>query len=124
MLGLINNRFAFKSPSSLLSLCLLVLLLPTTPAHADYPSPELLNELKQRLLKAPDCLPNCAQIPAMHITVTGTVLQLDLQIHTQKTVAIPLPAALKSWLPNKITTNKIAAHAIIRDNQGLCRKYY
>lgn len=119
MLGLINNRFAFKSPSSLLSLCLLILLLPTTPAHADYPSPELLNELKQRLLKAPDCLPNCAQIPAMHITITDTILQLDLQIHTQKAVAIPLPAALKSWLPNKITTNKIAAHAIIRDNQGI-----
>ena len=37
----------------------------------------------------------------------------------QKAVAIPLPAALKSWLPNKITTNKIAAHAIIRDNQGI-----
>jgi hypothetical protein len=45
--------------------------------------------------------------------------QRDLQIHTQKAVAIPLPAALKSWLPNKITTNKIAAHAIIRDNQGI-----
>jgi len=120
MLELINKRFAFKLPNSILSLGLLIcLLLPITPVHADYPSPELLNELKQRLLKAPDCLPNCAQIPAMHIALTDTILQLDLQVHVQETVAIPLPAELKNWLPKEIKVNRAIAHAIIRDNQGI-----
>ncbi|MCF7971045.1 MAG: hypothetical protein K9L22_07755 [Methylococcaceae bacterium] len=120
MLGLINKRLAFKLPHSTLSLGLLIcLLLPITPVRADYPSPELLNELKQRLLKAPDCLPNCAQIAAMHIVITDTILQLDLQVHAQKTVAIPLPTEQDNWLPNEITVNKVSAHAIIRDNQGV-----
>ncbi|MBE0471691.1 MAG: hypothetical protein IBX55_19550 [Methyloprofundus sp.] len=120
MLGLIHKRLSCKLPHSALSLGLLIcLLLPITPVHADYPSPELLNELKQRLLKAPDCLPNCAQIPAMHIAITDTALQLDLQVHAQETVALPLPAAANNWLPNEITVNKASAHAIIRDNQGV-----
>jgi hypothetical protein len=61
---------------------------------------ELLKELKQRLLKAPDCLPDCAQIASMQIDINKDKLTLTIQAHAQEKVALPLPAKFKQWLPN------------------------
>ena len=120
MLGIINKRFNFKLPTLTVNLCLLIFfILPIAPANADYPSPALLTELKQRLLKAPDCLTSCAQISTMQLDIDSKSLSLSLQIHTQESVAIPLPAKYKQWLPNSILVNGSAAKATIRDKQGL-----
>jgi len=120
MLNLMNTRFKFTIPRSLFSIGLVfIMLLPTTPVHADYPSPEILQQLKQHLLKAPDCLPSCAQISSLHIAINDKILQLDLQVHSQEKVAIPLPAKQKNWLPNEITVNKAITHGVIRDRKGL-----
>ena len=120
MLGIINKCFKFKIPILAINLCFLIfLILPITPAHANYPSQDLLNELKQRLLKAPDCLPGCAQISTMKLDIDSKTLSLALQVHTQESVAIPLPAQFKQWLPNSILVNDSPAKAIIRDKQGL-----
>lgn len=120
MLGIINQCFKFKRPEIALNLCLLVLFtLPITPAYADYPSKNLLNELKQQLLKAPDCLPNCAQISSMQFEINSNALSIELKVHTQENTAIPLPAKFKQWLPKHILVNGSTAKAIIRDKQGL-----
>ncbi len=120
MFGIINKNCRFKLSISAIQLCLLAcLMLPSTPGFADYPHPDLLKELKQRLLKAPDCLPSCAQIPAMKLNISKQTLSINLQIHTQETVAVPLPAKFKQWLPNSITVNTLPAKNIIRDRQGI-----
>ncbi|NOR80241.1 MAG: hypothetical protein GQ529_05325, partial [Methyloprofundus sp.] len=120
MLDIINKRFSFHLPTLGFKLCLLLFfILPVAPVHADYPSSELLKDLKQRLLKSPDCLPACAQIPAMQIDITADLLTLTLQAHAQETVAIPLPAKFKQWLPNSILVDGSPAKAIIRDKHGL-----
>lgn len=120
MLGIINKRFDFKLPVTPLSLGLVIFtLLPGLPAYADYPDPELLNELKQRLLKAPDCLPECAQISTMQLNINAKILTLELQAHAQENVAIPLPARFKQWLPQHILVDGLSAKAIIRDTQGI-----
>ena len=120
MLGIINQRFNFHLPKLAFKLCLLLFfVLPATPVYADFPSPELLKDLKQRLLKAPDCLPNCAQLQTMQISITTDRLTLTLQAHAEETVAIPLPAKFNQWLPKNILVDGSPAKAIIRDQHGI-----
>lgn len=120
MLDIISKPFRFRLPAFGIKLGLLLfLILPVLPAHADYPSPALLKELKQRLLKAPDCLPDCAQIASMQIDINKDKLTLTIQAHAQEKVALPLPAKFKQWLPNSILVDNSPAKAIIRDKHGL-----
>ncbi|NOQ64486.1 MAG: hypothetical protein GQ582_08240 [Methyloprofundus sp.] len=120
MLGFIKQDFKFKRPSLAVNLCVLLLfILPITPVAADYPSPALLKELQQRLLKAPDCLPSCAQIASMALAIDKHTLTLTLQAHAQEKVAIPLPAKFKQWLPQSVLIDGLAAPALIQDQQGL-----
>ncbi|MCK5122383.1 MAG: hypothetical protein KAQ91_10380, partial [Methylococcales bacterium] len=119
MFGLINKKF--KIPSALLSWILLIpfLSFPAQDAYADFPDQQMLNELKSRLLQAPDCLPSCAQISSMHLAVTPENLGIKLQVHAQQAVAIPLPAKLEQWMPSQVLINGHQAKAVIRANNAL-----
>ena len=92
--------------------------LPAQDVYADFPQQQLLDELKSRLLRAPDCLPVCAQIPAMHLAITPDKLSITLQAHSQQAVAIPLPAKLEQWLPNQVLVDGKPAQALIRTDNG------
>ncbi|MGN6960462.1 hypothetical protein, partial [Neisseria sp. P0014.S006] len=76
--------------------------IPSKKAYADFPSKEVLEDLKNRLLEAPDCLPNCAQIPNIQVELDDKGLAMTLQIHTQQSVNLPLPAAYEQWFPNQV----------------------
>jgi len=119
MFGLIQQGLRFKLKPNINLLLLLCFFLPLSPANADYPTPELLHELKQRLLKAPDCLPSCAQIQQMKLDMTAEKLTLLLTIHTQEDTAIPLPAQFNNWLPNTVIVDALPAPAMMRDQQGI-----
>ena len=98
------GRFSHKSlVSSLAGLLMIPLLLwPGHEALADFPDKALLDELKSRMLEAPDCLPECAQIPNMQLSITENTLEITLQIHSQQAVAVPLPADYEQWFPNDV----------------------
>ncbi|MDG4548954.1 MAG: hypothetical protein P9F19_08760 [Candidatus Contendobacter sp.] len=66
------------------------LLAASAPARADFPSPELLRELRARLTEPPDC-PRCGDLAALALTVRGDDLRLRLTLHAQTDVAVPLP---------------------------------
>jgi len=119
MFGLIQRGLRFTLKLNIHFLLLLCFFLPLSPANADYPTPELLHELKQRLLKAPDCLPACAQIQQMKLDITAEQLTLLLTIHTQENTAIPLPAQFNNWLPNTVLVDELPAFAMMRDQQGI-----
>lgn len=98
-------------PQALLSALIPFLLLPvmlshSAPAAADYPPADLLNELEQRLLQPPKCLPDCAAIPRARLSVADNdVLQLRLDVHVSETVGIPLPGRAGHWEPNLVTVD-------------------
>jgi hypothetical protein len=118
MFGMLNNKFRLSMP--VLSIVLLVLLgTPTNDAYAAFPSQKLLNELKSRLLQAPDCLPTCAQIAAMHLQIDDSKLQIYLQIHTQQDSAVPLPAHFNLWQPAFVSVNGENAASLIRQQDQL-----
>ena len=67
-----------------------LLLAAPSPARAEFPSPELLQELRARLTEAPDC-PRCADLAALALTAKGDDLRLRLTLHAQADAAVPLP---------------------------------
>jgi hypothetical protein len=98
-----------------------MLALPTQNSYADYPSDTLLSELKNRLQEVvvPDCLPACAQIQQMDMTITDKAIDVALQIHAQESVTLPLPVDYNQWFPNQVLDNGAPASALYRENNGL-----
>lgn len=103
-----------------LPITLLVPMLMTmpAPAQAAMPDAQLLSQLKTRLLTPPDCLPHCAQIATMQIEIDDEQLVADLEIHTQQSVAVPLPANAKYWLPSQVLLGGSASTALLRRSDG------
>ncbi len=92
--------------------------MPVNNAQADIPTPELLNELKTRLMKAPECLPHCAQIPRMRLNLQPQSIELLLEVHALEDVAIPLPGHKAHWLAQQVMVDGKAAKGLFLSQQG------
>ena len=70
------------------------LLIASAPVQAqtpaEFPPPELLEELRARLTAPPDCV-RCADLAALALAVEGDELRLRLTLHAQADAAAPLP---------------------------------
>lgn len=83
-------------------------------ARADMPSPNLLEELEQRLLEPPACVPRCAEIVSATVAVDATSLRMRLIVHALAEVAVPVPGAEQGWRPAAIRVNGGAAGEVVR----------
>ena len=93
----------------------------TGPAQAEpsgFPPPALLEELRQRLLAKPDCLPDCADISRMDVVARGDELQVMLKVNSAARVAVPLPVNRQSWSPNQVLLNNAPIGGLARDADG------
>lgn len=86
---------------------------PEPPAP---PPQTMLDELRQRLLAPPDCMPACAQIPRIAVSVRGEALSLRLAIDAQIETAVPLPVPPLAgadqggvWQPQAVLLDNTAA---------------
>lgn len=115
-----EKKFNFKSMFPLLVwLSLLPLTaLPIDNAYADFPNAEIVEQLKNRLTEAPDCLPNCADISSLKVAITPEKMTLFLQVHAQQNIALPLPTRYKEWFPNQVSVDGKIATALLRDENG------
>ncbi|MBS4052900.1 MAG: hypothetical protein KGZ69_17100 [Methylomonas sp.] len=118
MLGLADKRWRIAFPASPVWLLVPVMMLPGHDSSADIPDQTLLDQLKTRLLQAPKCLPSCAQIAGMTIRIQPDSMQIALSIHAQEAVAVPLPAQLRQWFPEQVSTDGQPARALFRQNDG------
>ncbi len=91
------------------------LMLTGSPAEADMPSEELLQQLQQRLLEPPDCVPRCAEIVAAGVEVGGEAISMSLNVHAHESVAIPLPGTSRGWHPQVTAVNGSADARVFRD---------
>ena len=91
------------------------LLLAGAPAEADMPSEELLQQLEERLLEPPDCVPRCAEIVAARVDVAGETISMSLNVHAHESVAIPLPGTLRGWYPQATAVNGSSNARVFRD---------
>ncbi|MCU7930576.1 MAG: hypothetical protein KZQ90_07245 [Candidatus Thiodiazotropha sp. (ex Codakia rugifera)] len=87
-------------------------------AYAELPDPEMLAELEQRLTQPPDCLPECASIHEMALTVDEQSYKVFLTVHALESVAIPLPVDTGHVTPVSITlSNQATPHLFRKNNQ-------
>ncbi|MFH0351854.1 MAG: hypothetical protein ACHBMF_08015, partial [Chromatiales bacterium] len=99
-------------------LVLAYLFAPVPEARAEYPSAKLLEQLRQRLLAPPECLPNCAQSPRMYAEIAPAAMRLRIEIHAAESVSVPLPAQAGQWLPQEILVDSQPATDLARTEGG------
>ncbi|QXP85159.1 hypothetical protein [Methylococcus sp. Mc7] len=103
--------------SGLLLLPLALLAAPDSRA-AEFPPPALLDELRARLLAAPECGTECAQLQRMELRLRPGELAMTLEAHAEDRVAIPLPARAAQWMPSSIRVDGAAATGPYADTDG------
>ncbi|HJX31455.1 MAG TPA: hypothetical protein VJ624_06345, partial [Thermodesulfobacteriota bacterium] len=98
----------------------LALASSTTMAQQDpgYPYPELLQRLQERLLEKPDCLPNCADSPRMLLVAAKDSLRIVFNVNAGVETAVPIPGALKSWMPAEVLIDGNPAQGLMKDPAG------
>jgi hypothetical protein len=90
------------------------LMVVAPPARADIPDANLLQQLEQRLLEAPDCVPRCAEIVAADVEIGAEQISMNLSIHALETVAIPLPGSTQGWRPEVVSLNGTGGVRILK----------
>jgi hypothetical protein len=100
----------FTSGLSLLATSLL--FIPKTvdaaiqlPDKAGYPPEYLLNEYENKLISAPLCLPTCVSLDNGLLTVTDKQLRLRFSAFADVDLALPLPSAGSTWIPEQINVD-------------------
>ena len=68
-----------------------------------FPSKALLDELAQRLTRAPDCEPQCASVNRGQVQVSGNALRIHLEISALTAVAVcRCRRRTNQWLPRSV----------------------
>ena len=108
-----------RTASAMAALAALLLATPPRSAAADLPGPELLNELRARLLEKPACHPECAASPRLRLEVEPSGLQLRIEIDAAAPTAVPLPGSARDWVPEQVIVDGAPATALRRDEAGV-----
>ena len=87
------------------------------PAGDLFPSPTLLGDLRERLLRPDDAFPHAADIPEASLLITGNRLSLTATVHAAVGCAVPLPGKLPAWSPLSVLRDGEAA-AVVRRPDG------
>jgi len=82
-----------------------LLLVAAPPARAQFPDPQLIETLRQRLIEPSDAFPHAAEIPSASLRLDGLEVFIEAEIHTAARVAVPLPGRLPSWTPVAVTVD-------------------
>ncbi|QJD28684.1 hypothetical protein [Methylococcus geothermalis] len=111
----------WRGKSGVSGLMVLPLLLVITPDSraGEFPPPALLDELETRLLAAPECGTECAQIERMKLRIRPGDLLMTLKAHAEQRVAIPLPAQAAQWIPSRIRVDGDLATGPYANAEGL-----
>ncbi len=111
---------ASNAPATMVTAVLVTgfLLLGMSPSGAqDFPSPQLLQELADKVNKVDEAFPHAASIPTASMTLQGGKITLQLEIHAAQQVAVPLPGKLPSWSPVQVQLD--AQPAIVKREDGV-----
>jgi hypothetical protein len=94
------------------------LLVASPQVDAQLPDAELLQQLEQRLLEPPDCMPRCAEIAAADVSVGANTISMELEIHALEDVAIPLPGSAQGWRPDAVLVDGAGNAQVLRMTDG------
>ncbi len=98
-------RFGHKIAASLLPLFVTGLVAFTVSNSAganSFPPMELLEDLKERLVQPPDCVPHCASIHRARVESRDDYIQILLEVTALDDIALPLPQSSSEWTANMV----------------------
>jgi hypothetical protein len=82
----------------------------------DFPPPELLEELRGRLLEPAPAFPDAAEIPQATLEIDADRLRLQAEVHVAAAAAVPVPGRLPTWSPLTVTVDGQPATACRRED--------
>ncbi len=82
---------AKKSAVAVLAGVLLLVVAVPGGYCGEYPSPELLDEMRDRLLEPADCFPDCADFTTMRVDLRGAEMSVSLQAEALSECAVQVP---------------------------------
>jgi hypothetical protein len=82
---------------------------------ASTPDPELLKELRKRLLRPPECVPSCAEVLSARVTVLPGNLEAQMEVAALAAVAVALPAAPNRFEPESVSIDGAPVAGVYRD---------
>ena len=83
------------------------------------PAPALLEQLKSRLLEAPKCAPDCADLLEAKVSADASRLQIALTVSVLDPLGIALPGAEPNWVPDTVQVDGAAAGWVYRSTGGV-----
>lgn len=108
-------------PAALLALAGAVQAPPLAAQPAALPSPELLAELRERLLRPPPCVPDCARLDRAEVELDGRRLRLRLDFDAAADVLAPLPEGGRMAAPVAVRVGAGQVPVLRRDGQAWLR---
>jgi hypothetical protein len=109
------RRGWFSGPAvPVLALGLACVLACASSRASSTPDPELLNELKTRLLAPAKCVPDCADYMAAQLVVAPANIEVTLQVAALSSVAVPLPV-VDRFEPDTISVDGTTVSGVYRD---------
>ncbi len=92
---------------------------PASCRAGEIPSPEMLDQLRARLLEKADCFPHCAAIATMAVSIGPEALDVTMTAESQQETAIPLPGKGEHWLPQQVRLDNKPAPGLLRSDKQL-----
>ena len=100
-------------------LAALLVLAPAEPASAQgFPTPGMLDELRNRLTAPPACRGNCAEIMSASVRASGERLDVELSVSALADVAVALPQAGDRLQLERVEVNGRAAPFVMREGDA------
>lgn len=128
LVALLGLRLAglIRAPGGSNTLALMLLagglattLQPSPALAAQFPAPELLEELRTRLLEPPECLPHCLELPRLEIRAEPERLVLQLTLDATIAIAAPVPGGRGGWSPTEVSVDGETLNQLGRGADGL-----
>ena len=113
------SRPGTKSPvaAAILMLLLGAAVAPQVRA-ATTPDAAILEQLKTRLTRSPECAPSCVDITSATVAVEDAQLQVSLAVSALTTLAVPIPSAADHWQLESVSLDGKSALAVGREEDG------
>jgi hypothetical protein len=99
----------------------LMLLLPFSARAEDFPSQDMLDALKKRVLSEPECAPECAAMNDIVVRAAPNWLTITLGISAARPSAVILPGDPASWSPTEVRVGGKPATELARGADGKLR---
>lgn len=93
-------------------------LLHSNAARAEFPPPNLLDELRTRALSPAACEPECVTVQRARVELTDTGLLILTEVHVDALSSTRLPGPDKEWLPSEVRINGRPAAGLTRGGDG------